>query len=824
VREPSSPRAASDDSALPGEIAGLLDVYRHALHLAEREIVLDAAMWFHAGMASRADGNVDGAMACFKKVMEVDPGEPLAYWELVDLYLQQNASPAAVVVLSALGEQLAGRGHWPGAVAAWKRASELAPDDVDVLRALRDAYGHAGKASEAAAVQSLLQTLKPGTPAAEPVAPSASPHTGTDPGSLNARLGPASANTAEAPPIFDAPVPPKSSKERKVAGPKSAPRPTDASFPPEISETLPDRSPSSTRPAESGKGRRAREPLLGEICVAHGWISEEQVKHAADIQRQSNARLGRILVEMGAITEQQLSQGLAEQWGLRYTDLADTAVDAEIARLIPSYLARRHGVVAIGREGNRLSVAMSDPSNVVAIDDIRLLTGLEVDVVISSSPDIDRAQSTVYGGGGDIEEILTRTGLEPEISDGERPEEASLENLRSAVEEAPIIRAVNQILSQAIQSGASDIHIEPHRSELKVRLRIDGVLQDLMNSPKSVQAPLISRIKILADMDIAERRLPQDGHIHLKADGKEYDMRVSTLPTVMGEKVVLRVLDQSSTKVSLHDIGFHRSILETWENLITKPYGFILVTGPTGSGKTTTLYTSLARINTPERNIVSVENPVEYQIPRVNQVQVNPKVGLTFANGLRTILRQDPDVVLIGEIRDRETAEIAVQASMTGHLVLSTIHTNDAPGAVVRLRDMGIEPFLITSSLIGVLAQRLLRVICPKCKEAYAPPVDAVKRLGLEGDRANDVQLFRGRGCDACRKTGYRGRIGVFELMVLTDGLRALVVSGASTENLRDAAVAGGMQSLKQDAIQKVLEGVTTFEEMLRVVFVSEAM
>jgi type IV pilus assembly protein PilB len=292
---------------------------------------------------------------------------------------------------------------------------------------------------------------------------------------------------------------------------------------------------------------------------------------------------------------------------------------------------------------------------------------------------------------------------------------------------------------------------------------------------------------------------------------------------VLGEKIVLRLLDQSSTRVSLNDIGFTSTLLTTWESLIAKPYGFLLVTGPTGSGKTTTLYTSLTQINTPERNIVSVENPVEYQIPRVNQVQVNPKVGLTFASGLRTILRQDPDVVLIGEIRDRETAEIAVQASMTGHLVLSTIHTNDAPGAVVRLRDMGIEPFLITSSLIGVLAQRLVRVICSKCKEEYVPPADALKRLGVEAERHSGVHLFRGRGCDACRKTGYKGRIGVFELMVVSERLRELVVSGAPTEQLRNAAIEEGMRSLKHDAVQKVLEGVTTFEEMLRVVFVSES-
>jgi len=820
VSDPASSRTTDDESALPGEISGQLDVYRHALHLTERDVVLDAAVWFHTGVAARAAGKADSAMACFKKVIEVDSEQPLAYWELVDLYVQQHLEPAAVVVLSALGERLAGRGLWLGAVAAWKRASELAPDDVDVLKSLRDAYGYAGKSNDAAAVQTLLQTLKPGTaPAAEPAAAPAPPH-GKDPGPPAARTGPPPSRTIETPPVFDPPAAAKpggarksETEPRKAAPAHSAPAPSGA----------PHAVPSRVRSVEGGKVRKAREPLLGEICVAHGWVTEEQVRQAADIQRQSNARLGRILVEMGAITEQQLSQGLAEQWGLRYTDLADTSVEPEIARLIPSYLARRHGVVAIGRDGNRLVVAMSDPSNVVAIDDIRLLTGLEVDVVISSSADIDRAQAQVYGGGGEIEEILTRSGLEPEITDGERTDETNLENLRTAVEEAPIIRAVNQILSQAIQSGASDIHIEPQRTEVKVRLRIDGVLQDLMNPPKSVQAPLISRIKILADMDIAERRLPQDGHIHLRAEGKEFDMRVSTLPTVLGEKVVLRVLDQSSTKVALHDIGFAHSILETWEGLITKPYGFILVTGPTGSGKTTTLYTSLARINTPERNIVSVENPVEYQIPRVNQVQVNPKVGLTFASGLRTILRQDPDVVLIGEIRDRETAEIAVQASMTGHLVLSTIHTNDAPGAVVRLRDMGIEPFLITSSLIGVLAQRLVRVICPKCKEGYVPPVDALKRLGVDGAQPDDVQLFRGRGCEACRKTGYKGRIGVFELMVMTDALRALAVTGAPTERLREGAIEEGMRTLKQDAIRKVLEGVTTFEEMLRVVFVSES-
>ena len=820
VRDPR-PQAADDEPALPGEIAGVLDVYRHALYLTERDVVLEAALWFHTAIAHRDAGRWDSAVACFKKVIEVDPNEPLAYWELVGLYSQQEALPAAVVVLSALGERLAGRMQWPGAIAAWKRASELAPDDVDVLSGLRDAYAHAGHTQDAAAVQSLLETLKPKAP--RPVAAAAAPVSPADTKAPAAPAPPAPARDRDAPPVAETPAAPSSAHKTVEAQPHRGAKPRPAAEPPGEPAARKEQPAAPSRRGEGGKGRRAREPLIGEICVARGWVTAEQVRQAADIQRQSNARFGRILVEMGAITEQQLSQALAEQWGLRYVDLTEMTLDPEVARLIPSYLARRHAVVAIGREGDRLVVAMSDPSNVVAIDDIRLLTGLEVELAISSGPHIDGAQSLVYGGGGDIDEILTRTGLEPEVTEGERADETNLENLRSAVEEAPIIRAVNQILSQAIQSGASDIHIEPQRTEVKVRLRIDGVLQDVMAPPKSVQAPLISRIKILADMDIAERRLPQDGHIHIKADGKEYDLRVSSLPTVLGEKVVLRVLDQSTTKVGLHDIGFTSRLLTTWESLITKPYGFLLVTGPTGSGKTTTLYTSLARINTPERNIVSVENPVEYQISRVNQVQVNPKVGLTFASGLRTILRQDPDVVLIGEIRDRETAEIAVQASMTGHLVLSTVHTNDAPSAVVRLRDMGIEPFLITSSLIGVLAQRLVRVICAKCKEAYAPPADALKRLGVDMGNGEDVRLFRGRGCDACRKTGYKGRIGVFELMVMNDRLRSLAVTGAPTEQLRDAAIEEGMRTLKQDAIQKVLEGVTTFEEMLRVVFVSEA-
>ena len=573
-----------------------------------------------------------------------------------------------------------------------------------------------------------------------------------------------------------------------------------------------------------GKQAPSRIEQVGEILLSHGVITTDQLRQAIEVQRQSKARLGRVLVEMGAVSERQLARALAQQWGLPYTELAEDSANADVAKMIPAYLAQRHGVIAVDREQDRLIVAMSDPSNVVAIDDIRLLTGLDIDIIIASPDDVARLQGRFQGLVADMEELVKgQPVVESEFLDeSSRTEEVTLERLRTMVEEAPIVRVVNQIIQQAIRAGASDIHLEPHRREVKVRFRVDGLLQDIMAPPKQIQAALISRVKILANLDIAERRVPQDGHIHLRLEAKEYDMRVSTLPTVFGEKIVIRILDQSSTKVALSRIGMPSDLLGTWEGLITKPYGMIIVTGPTGSGKTTTLYTSLERINTPERNIVSVEDPVEYQIPRVNQVQVNTRAGLTFASGLRSILRQDPDVVLIGEVRDRETAQIAVQASMTGHLVLTTLHTNDAPGAATRLADMGIEPFLVTASLIGVLAQRLVRVICPRCKEAYAPPPEALRRLGLDPAEHGGLKLYHGLGCDFCRGTGYRGRIGVFELMVMNDELRGLVLGGASADQIRAAAHGSGMRLLRDDGVQKVLQGVTTVEELLRVVFVSE--
>jgi len=607
--------------------------------------------------------------------------------------------------------------------------------------------------------------------------------------------------------------------------PDAAPGPYDREVPPPGSPDAVE--PTAVFPTDdgaSGGSHRAARPI-GDLLVSEGLVTREQVARAMEIQHQSGGLLGRILVEMGALSDAQLARSLAQQWGLPYTDLPESEIASDVAQLIPTYLAQRHGVIAISRNGDRLVVAMSDPSNVAAIDDVRLLTGLEVDIVIASNDDLTRAQARLYGIAADVEEVLKQSGqaAEPDLIPEIGPlENVSLDRLRTLGEQAPIVRIVDQIFLQAVRAGASDIHIEPQHKDMVVRFRIDGLLADIMTPPKALQQALTSRIKILASMDIAERRLPQDGHIHLRIEGREHDLRVSTLPTVLGEKCVVRILDQSSTRVSLTRIGLPDDVLAKWESLVSKPYGMIIVTGPTGSGKTTTLYTSLSRINTPERNVVSVEDPVEYQIPRVNQVQVNVRAGLTFASGLRSILRQDPDVVLIGEVRDRETAEIAIQASMTGHLVLTTLHTNDSAGAVTRLTDMGIERFLITSSLIGVLAQRLVRVICPHCKEAYTPPAAALRRLDLDPEQERTIKLYRGRGCDFCRGTGYRGRTGAFELITMSDHLRSLILSGASTDEIRSAAHVEGMRTLRQDGIEKVLSGVTTIEELLRVVFVHD--
>jgi type IV pilus assembly protein PilB len=566
---------------------------------------------------------------------------------------------------------------------------------------------------------------------------------------------------------------------------------------------------------------------LGQILLDKGLVKQGQLDEALKVQKNTTEQLGRILVELGYVSEKDVLRGHAEQLGIPFLELDRTSVDEDVAKAIPQSVVQRYNAIPIRRSGNRLTVAMADPTNVFALDDIRLITGYEIDPMLASPDDIgalmrgaddgasseqlNTALQALDGGAAMLAEDLDITGGGTDEDVGRGGE--SLED------EAPIIRVVNVIIQQAIKDRASDIHIEPDRRGVRVRYRVDGVLHEVMQVPKYVHAPLISRIKIMGDMNIAERRLPQDGRIHIRHEGKEFDLRVSSLPTVFGEKCVMRILDQSSILIGLNKLGMFAETQAELESIIVQPNGMILSTGPTGSGKTTTQYSVLNKINSVEKNIITIEDPVEYQLRGLNQVHVNRKAGLTFANAMRYFVRQDPDIIMVGEIRDLETAETAIQASLTGHLVLSTLHTNDAPSAVTRMVDMGVEPFLISASVIGVLAQRLGRRICANCKEPYKPPADALRRVGFKMDDLESVVFYRGRGCEQCRHSGYRGRLGIFELMVLNEEIQDLIVKRAPLSEVRNAALASGMKTLKMDGFQKVLEGITTVEEVMRVVF-----
>jgi type IV pilus assembly protein PilB len=517
----------------------------------------------------------------------------------------------------------------------------------------------------------------------------------------------------------------------------------------------------------------------------------------------------------------------AEQWGVPFMDLAEYQPDSTQARIISQEMARRLKCLPIAQTDGRLTLAMKNPLDIYAIDEVRLISGMEVDAVISSEEDIVAAIAHTYREDNDVSDAVNTAiadltdGDDFSIAINERESEAdevSLDQLKSAAQDAPVVRMVNLIITQAIQEKASDIHLEPMKDHVRVRFRIDGIMQEGMKLPKVAQPSLVSRIKIMSEMDISEKRAPQDGRISLIIDGKEFDFRVSSLPSVFGEKMVMRVLDKSSITIGLNKLGLLPDTMERFEQVITRSYGIILVTGPTGSGKSTTLYSVLNKINTGDRNIITIEDPVEYNLSGITQAQVNVRAGMTFAAGLRTMLRQDPDIIMVGEIRDSETALIATEAALTGHLVLSTLHTNDAPGAVTRLVDMGIEPFLISSALAGVIAQRLLRTICPKCKEPYNPSKQALINLGLEAD--SNVQFFRGRGCPHCKGTGYKGRVGVYELMTINDEIRELILKQCSGPELQQAALRNGMRTLRQDSMEKILLGLTSLEECLRVLYV----
>jgi type IV pilus assembly protein PilB len=567
---------------------------------------------------------------------------------------------------------------------------------------------------------------------------------------------------------------------------------------------------------------------LGDIFVENGLISAEQLADALDKQQQlkTHKMLGDLLVQLGYISERDRVRCLGQQWGVGYVDLTEYQIEGDVLKRVSQELARRFKVIPLERKSGKLLLAMKNPLDIFAIDEIRLITGLEVEPMIATEEDILNAISSNYHAESSVSDTVTEVMKDLEeasitINEDVEDDSFSIEQLKELSGEAPVVRLANIIISRAIAEKASDIHIEPSKDNIRVRYRTDGILTDAMVLPKRAQAPLISRFKIMAEMDIAEKRCPQDGRISANIEGRPYDFRVSTLPAVFGEKIVMRVLDKSSIGVGLHKLGFLPQTFEMFESMISRTYGIILVTGPTGSGKSTTLYSVLSKLNSGEKNILTIEDPVEYELAGITQSMVNVRANMTFANALRAMLRQDPNIIMVGEIRDSETALIAIEAALTGHLVLSTLHTNDAPGAVARLLDMGVESFLIASSVVGVLAQRLLRTICVKCKEPYAPPKDAIKRLGMNIDLLdkNEVTFYRGRGCDHCKGTGYKGRVGVYELMPVTDKVRELILARASSYAIREAAQEAGMQGLKDDAMEKILLGITTLEESLRVIY-----
>jgi len=564
---------------------------------------------------------------------------------------------------------------------------------------------------------------------------------------------------------------------------------------------------------------------LGEILVKENLITSEQLKQALDQQKGGGGRLGTCLMKLGFISDDEITGVLSRQYGVPSINLKYYEVDVTVIKLIPQDTAVRYQIVPLSRVGSTLTIAMTDPTNVFAMDDIKFMTGFNVEPVVASETAIAEAINKFYGT-AESEEALSKVMKDlagEEAADLElaaEEQEMNQAELERAAEEAPIIKLVNLILTDAVKRGASDIHIEPYEKEVRVRFRIDGILQAVMTPPMKLRDAIISRVKIMAKLDISEKRLPQDGRIMIKyrKDNKikDLDFRVSTIPALYGEKIVMRLLDKENLRLDMTKLGFEPESLAKFERAILRPYGMVLVTGPTGSGKTNTLYSSIAKLNTAETNIMTAEDPVEFQLAGVNQVQMKDQIGLNFAAALRAFLRQDPNIILVGEIRDFETAEIAVKAALTGHLVLSTLHTNDAPSTISRLMNMGIEPFLVATSVNLICAQRLVRRICGNCKEVLSVPEQAMLDAGYTEEELPNTKIFIGKGCATCNKTGYKGRVGLYEVMEINDELRELILVGASALELKKKAVDNGMLSLRRSGLTKVALGMTTIEEVVR--------
>jgi type IV pilus assembly protein PilB len=582
---------------------------------------------------------------------------------------------------------------------------------------------------------------------------------------------------------------------------------------------------------------------IGELLLKEKRVTPEQLQEALKYQRQHGGELGANLVKLGYVKDEEITALLSKQYGVPSIALSQFEIDPAVVKLVPGDTARKYQIVPLSRAGATLTIAMTDPTNVFAMDDVKFMTGYNVEPVVASETAVLDAIEKYYGAAGPAAatrggmtstapagesalELAARTLDEMEVTDEDNVEviddleEISAETLSKQGEEAPVIKLVNVVLMSAISKGASDIHIEPYEKEYRIRYRVDGILYNVMSPPLKMRDAITSRVKIMAKLDIAEKRLPQDGRIKIRfsdnGNAKDIDFRVSCLPTLFGEKIVMRLLDKSKLMLDMTKLGFEGESLKKLETAINKPWGMVLVTGPTGSGKTNTLYSSISKINTPETNIMTAEDPVEFNLLGVNQVQVRENIGLNFAAALRSFLRQDPNIILVGEIRDFETAEIAVKAALTGHLVLSTLHTNDAPSTINRLMNMGIEPFLVASSLNLVCAQRLVRRVCANCKVADDVPPQALEQIGFSSDDARKVKAYKGSGCEKCNKTGYKGRVGLYEVMEITDELRDLILVGASALELRRKAVEEGMITLRGSGLRKISAGMTSIEEVLR--------
>ena len=533
---------------------------------------------------------------------------------------------------------------------------------------------------------------------------------------------------------------------------------------------------------------RKEKKTLAEWLQEQGVISPKVLEEARAKERETGKSLRKILVESGALSEEDMVNFIAQQMGITRIELSNYLIDTKVIDCIPEVLARKYQLIPVLKIGKNVTCAMVDPLNIFALDEIRMKTSFTIEPAVATETEIRKALDEYYGVKGTMEEVIQ--GLDEKKLGIKEGEEIELKRLEGIAEEPPVVRLVNMMVMEAVRENASDIHIEPEEDSLSIRFRVDGILHEKQSPPKHFQSAIISRIKVLANLDIAERRKPQDGRFHMKMENKQIDIRVSCVPIIHGENVVMRLLDSGSVILGLDQLGFSGEMMEKYKKLLQHPHGIILVTGPTGSGKTTTLYTSLNILNTPDKNIITVEDPVEYRLAGVRQIQVNPQADLTFANGLRAILRQDPDIIMVGEIRDLETAEIAIQAALTGHLVFATLHTNDAPGAITRLLDMGLESYLISSSVVGVIAQRLVRVFCKDCK---------------------------GKGCKGCLNTGYKGRIGIYELMVPDEQIRKLIADKAALDEIRQAVLKTGMKTMRDDGLEKVGKGLTSREEVLRV-------